>query len=377
VAPPPPPGATIGEYGARLGLVAMLSCLASWMERAAVDVAVITHPVSIAYLTGFRAEPHERLMALVARPDRAVLVVPWLEEEAACGAARGVEVRAWRDGEDPWRVVHGTLGRPRRLGVEKTHLTLSAWERLREVAGEGEPVDVGAEIRRLRARKTPEEIAHLERAARITDEVAERTLRALEPGRMEVEVAAALDLAIAASGAGISFATLVQSGENTALPHRPPGTRRLRVGDLVLVDFGAAWEGYRADTTRTIVLGEPDARQREFHRLVLEAHDAGIAAVRAGVTAGEVDEAARSVLREAGLGERFIHRLGHGLGLEPHEAPSLDPGGDTILEAGMVVTIEPGVYIPGWGGIRIEDDVVVELNGCRVLTRSSRGLGLG
>ncbi len=145
----------------------------------------------------------------------------------------------------------------------------------------------------------------------------------------------------------------------------------------MLVDFGAAWEGYRADTTRTIVLGEPDARQREFHRLVLEAHDAGIAAVRAGVTAGEVDEAARSVLREAGLGERFIHRLGHGLGLEPHEAPSLDPGGDTILEAGMVVTIEPGVYIPGWGGIRIEDDVVVELNGCRVLTRSSRGLGLG
>ncbi|HZV51231.1 MAG TPA: Xaa-Pro peptidase family protein [Candidatus Dormibacteraeota bacterium] len=352
----------------------MLGRLAEWMEEAAVDAALVTHPVSVAYLTGFRAEPHERLMALVVRPDRALLVVPWLEEEAACAAARGVEVRAWRDGEDPWAVVGAALGRPRRLGVEKAHLTISAWERLQESVQEGEPVDVGAEIRRLRARKTPEEIARLERAARITDEVTERALRGLEPGRTELEVAAALDLAVAAGGAVTSFATLVQSGENTARPHQPPGDRRLRPGDLVLVDFGAAWEGYRADTTRTVVLGEPDARQRELHGLVLEAHDAGIAAVRAGVTAGEVDEAARSVLRDAGLGERFIHRLGHGLGLEPHEAPSLDPGGGTVLEAGMVITIEPGVYIPGWGGIRIEDDVVVEPNGCRVLTRAGRGL---
>jgi Xaa-Pro dipeptidase len=355
-------------------MMTVLDCLGPWMEETAVDAVVVTHPISIAYLAGFRTDPHERLVALVVRPGRAVLVVPWLEEEAACGAARGVEVQAWRDGEDPWAVVRGALGRTRHLGVEKAHLTLSAWERLREMIGEGEPVDVGAEIRRLRARKTPEEVARLERAAKITDEIVERTLGALEPGRTELEVAAELDRATAASGASPSFATLVQSGENTAQPHRPPGSRRLRVGDLVLVDFGAAWEGYCADTTRTVVLGEPDARQRELHRLVLEAHDAGIAAVRAGVSTGEVDEAARSVLRKAGLGERFIHRLGHGLGLEPHEAPSLDPGGRAVLEAGMVVTIEPGVYIPGWGGIRIEDDVVVEPNGCRLLTRSGRGL---
>ncbi len=353
----------------------MFGRLAGWMEATGADAALVTHPVSIAYLTGFRAEPHERLMALAVRPDRAVLVVPWLEEEAACAAARGAEVRAWRDGEDPWAAVEAALGRPRRLGVEKAHLTLASWERLREFLVGAEPVDVGAEIRRLRARKTPEEIARLERAAGLTDEVVGRVLRELEPGRTELEVAAALDLAVAAGGATTSFETLVQSGENTARPHQPPGGRRLRSGDLVLVDAGAAWEGYRADLTRTVVLGEPpDARQRELHRLVLEAHDAAVAAVRAGVTSGQVDEAARSVLRGAGLGERFIHRLGHGLGLEAHEAPSLDPGGGTVLEAGMVVTVEPGVYVPGWGGIRIEDDVVVEPNGCRMLTRTGRAL---
>ena len=122
------------------------------------------------------------------------------------------------------------------------------------------------------------------------------------------------------------------------------------------------------------VVGEPDARQAEVHSIVLAAHDAAVAAVRAGVAAGDVDEAARAVIREAGLGDRFIHRVGHGLGLEAHEDPSLDPGSETVLEEGMVVTIEPGVYLPGWGGVRIEDDVVVEAAGGRLLTSASREL---
>jgi Xaa-Pro aminopeptidase/Xaa-Pro dipeptidase len=145
-------------------------------------------------------------------------------------------------------------------------------------------------------------------------------------------------------------------------------------GDLVLLDFGAAWDGYRADTTRMAVVGEPDARQREIHAVVLEAHDAAIAAVRPGERAAVVDEAARAVIRAAGLGDTFIHRVGHGLGLEAHEAPSLEPGSDAVLEAGMVVTIEPGVYLPGWGGMRIEDDVVVEPGGARLLTSADRRL---
>jgi Xaa-Pro aminopeptidase/Xaa-Pro dipeptidase len=150
--------------------------------------------------------------------------------------------------------------------------------------------------------------------------------------------------------------------------------RPLASGDLVLLDFGAAFEGYRADTTRVAAVGQPNARQREIHGLVLAAHDAAIAAVRPGATTGEVDSAARGVIEAAGLGDRFFHRTGHGLGLETHEDPSLDPGSQTKLEVGMVFTVEPGIYIPGWGGVRIEDDVVVEEDGCRLLTKADRSL---
>jgi len=348
--------------------------LRPWLEAQRVGAVYLTDPVSIAYLTGFATNPHERLMALVIGDGEPVLVVPGLEEESASAAARGVRVVAWRDGQDPWAIVGGLLGPARRLAVEKGHLTLAAWERLRALTGEPEAVDAGAELRRLRVRKTPAEIERLERAARLTDEVTGRIVSELAAGRTELEIAAAIDLHVATTGGRLSFDTAVQSGPNSAQPHLRPGGRRLGPGDLVLMDFGVACEGYRADTTRTVVVGEPDARQAEVHGLVLAAHDAAVAAVRAGVTVGQVDEAARAVLRDAGLGDRFIHRVGHGLGLEVHEDPSLDPGGATVLEAGMVITIEPGVYVPGWGGVRIEDDVVVEAAGSRMLTAADRSL---
>ena len=337
--------------------------------------AFLTDPISIAYLTGFSTNPHERLMALVIRDALAVLVVPGLEEDSATAAASGVSVRAWRDGEDPWELIGSALGTETLLlGVEKGHLTLSRWERLQAMAGAVEALDVGVEIRRLRLRKTPDEIEKLERAARLTDEVVERVLSELEPGETELAVASSIERHLAAAGGRPSFGTIVQSGPNSAQPHLGPSGRQLTAGDLVLLDFGAQCDGYKADITRTVVLGEPDARQRELHSLVLGAHDAGVAAVRPGATVGEVDEAARAVIRAGGLADRFIHRLGHGLGLEAHEDPSLDPGGSTVLEEGMVITIEPGVYLPGWGGIRIEDDVVVEGGGCRVLTKADHGL---
>jgi len=345
------------------------------MEARQAGAAVLTDPVSIAYLTGFATNPHERLMALVLRGTSAVLVVPALEEASAAAAARGVTVSGWRDGDDPWApvaaVVDGSSGM---LAVEVDHLSLGRWERLRQIVPAAEPVDAGAEVRRLRARKTAEEIERLERAARLTDDITERVLAELRPGRSELEVAAAVEHEIAVAGARPSFETIVQSGPNSAQPHLRPGARRLAAGDLVLLDFGAAFAGYRADTSRTFVMGEPDERQREVHALVLAAHDAAVAAVRPGAAVGDVDEAARAVIRVGGLAGAFIHRVGHGLGLEAHEDPSLDPGGDTLLEEGMVVTIEPGVYLPGWGGVRIEDDVVVEGAGGRSLTSADRGL---
>jgi Xaa-Pro aminopeptidase len=199
-------------------------------------------------------------------------------------------------------------------------------------------------------------------------------MSAAAPGRGELELATEIALAVAEAGAQLSFETLVQSGPNSALPHLRPSRRRIQRGELLLIDCGAAWDGYKADITRTIVVGEPAARQRELWESVARAHDAALAVVRAGVTAGEVDRAAREVIEAAGLGDAFIHRTGHGLGLEAHEDPSLDPGSSLPLAVGMVVTIEPGVYLPGWGGVRLEDDVVVLEDGCRVLTRARRGL---
>lgn len=351
-----------------------LSELRGWMARQGLEAAYITRPVSIAYLSGFHAEPHERLMALAVRPDRTTLIVPAIEREHADRVSDQAAVVAWRDGEDPYELVREALDDCARLGVEKEHLTVQAAEALGARAGALELVDVAPEVRRLRRTKSSAELEQLARAATITDAVSDEVMRQLRSGQSELAVAVIIGAAIGAHGATLAFETLVQSGPNSALPHHHPSTRLLQAGDLVLLDFGAAFEGYRADTTRMAVVGEPDARQLEIHALVLQAHDAAIEAVRAGVTTGDVDSAARAVIATAGLGDRFFHRIGHGLGLEAHEDPSLDPGSDTVLEPGMVFTVEPGVYIPGWGGVRIEDDIVVEATGCRVLTKADRNL---
>jgi Xaa-Pro dipeptidase len=344
------------------------------MAQHGLDVAYVTRPVSIAYLTGFHADPHERLMAFIVRPDQATLIVPALERDSAAAASEQATVVGWRDGEDPYELVRDALRHCARLGVEKEHLTLQAAEALGARAGALELIDLSPEVRRLRRTKSSAELDKLTRACAITDAVCEEVVRGLRAGQSELAVAVSVGAAIGSHDATLAFETLVQSGPNSALPHHNPSGRRLETGDFVLLDFGAAVEGYRADITRMAVVGEPSARQLEIHSLVLAAHDAAIEAVRAGATTGEVDAAARNVIAAAGLGDRFFHRVGHGLGLEAHEDPSLDPGSHTVLEAGMVFTIEPGVYIPGWGGVRIEDDVVVESNGCRVLTAADRNL---
>ena len=337
--------------------------------------AYVTRPVSIAYLTGFSTDPHERLMALAVRPDGATLIVPAIEHENAVRQQSAqAEVVSWRDGEDPLGLVRDALEEAARLGVEKDHLTLLAAEALRSRTGVRDLVDVAPEVRRLRRTKSPAEVDKLARAAAITDAVTDEVIGRLSAGMSELAVANLIGEAINALGANLSFDSSVQSGANSAVPHHRPSGRELARGDLVLMDFGAEFEGYHADTTRMAVVGQSSARQAEIHGLVLQAHDAAVAAVRAGTTAGAVDAAAREVIVAAGLGDHFFHRVGHGLGLEIHEDPSLDPGSTTVLEAGMAMTIEPGVYVPGWGGVRIEDDVIVEAEGCRVLTKADRGL---
>ncbi len=311
------------------------------MARHDLAGAYVTRPVSIAYLTGVRAEPYERLMALAVTLDRTTLILPAIERENAERAKTEAEIVSWRDGEDPYRLVQQALGESARLGVEKEHMTVALAETLRELLDTREMVDVAPEIRRLRRTKSPIELETLAHAAAITDAATEEILGRLHGGQTELEVAGAITASIGDAGGTLAFETIALSGPNAALPHgRPTAT----------------------------------ARQREIHALVLAAHDAAIDVARTGATTGDVDSAARKVIEAAGLGDRFFHRTGHGLGLEAHEDPSLDPGSETVLEVGMVFTVEPGIYIPGWGGVRIEDDVVVEADGCRLLTKADRSL---
>ena len=336
--------------------------------------AYITNPVSIAYLTGFFANPHERLMALAVRPGDAVLVVPELEHEKANNHASDVTVVGWRDGEDPYALVGQALAGLSDIAVEKEHITLNTAEVITTRTGASELVDIGRQIRRMRLIKREDEIVKLARAAAVTDAAAEKVFAQMRAGMSELDVAMMIGSAIGEQGGTLAFPSLVQSGPNSAMPHATPSGRMLAAGDFVLLDFGAAFDSYNADTTRMAVVGEPGGRHREIHDAVLRANQAAVAAVRAGVTAGDVDAAARGVIEAAGYGPQFFHRVGHGLGLEVHEDPSLDPGSTTVLEAGMVFTIEPGIYLEGFGGVRIEDDVVVEERGCRVLTAADRGL---
>ena len=339
------------------------------------DAACVTNPISIGYLTGFLTEPHERVVALLATPERGSLLVPKLEFERARATVSDLDVAAYADEDDPWRDAAAAVGNGLgSLAIEKGHLSVLACERLLHFIGSVRLADAGEAILQWRAVKDQAELDALAKAAQLTDDVTERAFASIRVGQTELEVAARIDAEIAEVGGKPSFATAVQFGPDSALPHADPGARRLQPNELVLLDFGVDQRGYKADITRVAVAGGPEPRQRELHAAVLEAHDAAIERVRAGVTAGEVDRAAREVLQRAALGEAFIHRTGHGLGLEGHEAPSLAAGSDVVLEAGMVVTIEPGVYFPGWGGVRIEDDVVVEADGCRVLTRAARDL---
>jgi Xaa-Pro aminopeptidase len=228
-------------------------------------------------------------------------------------------------------------------------------------------------VERLRAIKDVNELANMRRAAAIASDVFQSILPIMRPGVTELELAAEVEYRLKRAGAsGPSFETIVAAGERTAWPHARPSIKPLRKNELVMVDQGAILRGYCSDMTRTVFLGRAPARVRSLYRAVADAQEAARQTIRPGIKAGQVDSAARRVLRRNGLARYFTHSTGHGLGLEVHELPRLGKGEQTVLQAGMVVTVEPGIYLEGVGGIRIEDDLVVTTTGAESLTTSSR-----
>jgi Xaa-Pro aminopeptidase len=272
------------------------------------------------------------------------------------------------------------IGRKRfkRIGFEAARTTYEAYQRLKQALPLGASLKpLGAVIEKLRMIKSAEEIARIRRSVLTNSEAFESTVRSIRPGVSEMAIAAELEFKMRRLGAEkAAFETIVAAGARTALPHAQPSQQKAAVNELLLIDMGSCQNGYMSDMTRMLFLGRPSRRVIDIYNAVLKAQLAAIDAVRAGVTAGQVDRKARQVLDSEGLGKQFVHSTGHGLGLEIHEAPRVGKKDPTRLEAGMVITIEPGAYVRDFGGVRIEDTVLVTKNGCEVLTPTSKELVL-
>jgi Xaa-Pro aminopeptidase len=385
-----PPAATLANRLSRVRAV---------LTDHSLDALLVTHGPNVQYLTNLQSSA---AVALVTPDEVFVFADGRYTTAFADLLARGEGPPAGTlVGVDGSNSYDDTLGRwlggrfpGRRVGFEAAHVTMkrhaavtaAAGQAAREPGQDAAPVclePVEDVVEPVRAVKDEAEVAILRDAARRLSLVARQVLpEAVRPGRTELDLAAEIDHRMRQAGfERPAFDTIVASGPNSALPHAHPGERRLADGDLVLLDFGGVRDGYCVDLTRTTVVGQPSPALCALYRAVAEAQDAAIAVVRAGASAHDVDDAARAALARHGLAETFVHATGHGLGLEIHEAPrvgrAVAGGAPVMLAAGMVITIEPGAYVPGTGGVRLEDDVLVAADGAEWLTDVPRDDRLG
>ncbi|MGH2539418.1 MAG: M24 family metallopeptidase [Actinomycetota bacterium] len=348
------------------------SILSERLAALEVDGFLVTGLTNVRYLTGFTGSNGQALVTADGGvfftdgryTEQSRHEVPDLERVtygSAFGEALGAQVSRLRLG---------------RVGFEAHHLTVRSHERLAEAMDDAELAACGEEVERIRWVKDDEELDLLRAAQASTDQAFEDILETLAVGVSELQVARQLEMLLRRDGAdGLSFDPIVAFGENAAEPHHEPGHRMLEEGDVMKMDFGALSGGYHADMTRTIAFGAPAPELRKIHDVVRQAQQAGIDAIREGVSGAEVDAAARGVIDGAGYGDAFTHGLGHGVGLDIHEGPRLGrEHADHALPASSVVTVEPGIYVPGLGGVRIEDMVEVTADGCRVLGKAPREL---
>lgn len=336
------------------------------------EALLLTHLPSLLYLTGFRGSNG----ALVLTRSETVFFASGLYRLQARQEVRGARVQV-RAG-DPLAGAAEWLRRKRfeRVGYEERQLAAAQLEQVRErLDPELKLHPAGSLVEKLRAVKTAEEISRIRSAVELTARAFEEVLPLVRPGVRELDLAAELDYRMKRRGARApAFETIVASGRRSALPHGRATTKRLAKNELVVFDLGAILGDYYSDLTRTVYLGNPSPRVRTVYRAVRDALEAARATVAAGVPAARVDQEARRCLSRRRLGSYFVHGTGHGLGLEIHEEPRLARGVETKLATGNVITLEPGAYLPGWGGVRIEDVVVVRRRGAEVLTPLSTEL---
>ncbi len=346
-----------------------LTQLQAAMQAARVDLVAIGPTANMRYLLGYVPHPDERLCLLLVSANAANIVVPTLNAEGVA-AHTDLPLHRWPDAEGPETALKNALGQLSTANKLAIDGTMRADFLLPLLAATSPQATTTVEplLAPLRARKSPAEVEALARAAAQADRAMQAAIDACRPGVTEAEVAWIAEEAFRKDGAEQVPFTLIASGPNGAHPHHHSGPRRLQAGEAVVLDMGASLDGYLSDITRMVFLGEPPAEFLKAYDAVLAANERGRAAVKPGATAHEIDHAARSTLAAAGYGDYFIHRTGHGVGLEIHEPPYIMAGNDQLLAEGMVFSVEPGVYLPGKFGIRIEDIVTVTASGVHTLT---------
>ncbi len=339
--------------------------LAAMLAGRGADAALITRLINVRYLTGLASS---NAALLVTADGAAVLATDARYAGTAMRVCPDLECVVERD------VAGALAARAKgRLAHETHDMTVDARDALD--AGGAELISLGRAVEELRTVKDEGEIASLREACAITDRAFDAVLPQIAPGRTEREIAVALERFMVDFGAeGLAFDSIVASGPNGAIPHHSPSARAIESGDLVTMDFGARYDGYHADMTRTVAVGEPGEWQREIYDLVASAQRAGVEAARPGAVTGDLDARARGIIEEAGYGEEFAHGLGHGVGLEIHEAPLVGSDKTGKLLDRVPITVEPGVYVAGRGGVRIEDTLVVRADGVELLTKTTKEL---
>lgn len=335
------------------------------------DAYLISKPANRRYLSGFKGT--SGLLIITREED--IFLTDFRYVEQARIQARGFNVIKH---EVPLTSTLKSVFSERGIkfvGVEKDYLTLAVYDDFQKSIAGVEFVPVVCPCDYQRRIKTHQEIQLLKTAIEIADKAFLHIIDFIHVGQTEREAAFELEFFMKRLGSERNaFETIVASGDRSALPHGIASSKLINRGDFVTLDYGAVFEGYHSDMTRTVVMNSADTRQNEIYNLVLRAQQEVIKGVQPGMKANEVDSIARRIIAKAGYGDNFGHGLGHGVGLEIHEGPRLAPADETILEPGMVVSVEPGIYIPGWGGVRIEDLILITPAGCEVLTKSAKDL---
>ncbi|MFC4409794.1 M24 family metallopeptidase [Chungangia koreensis] len=353
--------------------------LQAYLKEQQLDAAFITTPDNVFYVSGFDSDPHERLLGVMVFPEaEPFLIAPKMEVPDVEAAGWIYETVGHADTDNAWDLVAEAVSRRaiplKKLGIEKSHLTVERLELLKSSFEKAEIVGFDDQLNQMRVIKDESELELMRKAAELADYAIEVGCREIAEGKTELEILMAIEFEMKRKGVYMSFDTMVLSGPKAASPHGTPGDRKVQKGDFVLFDLGVVYKGYCSDITRTVAFGEPNEEQKVIYETVRKAEQAAVDAVKPGVLAKDLDKLARDIITEAGYGEYFTHRLGHGLGISVHEFPSVTATNEMALKEGMVFTIEPGIYKTGVAGVRIEDDVVVTKDGVEVLTKFPKEL---